>query len=68
VFADAGEAWTRGFRAGALKTSAGGELSADIVAGYFAPLTLTLGAAWGHDRSGAFADRATMYFRVGKAF
>jgi hypothetical protein len=68
VFADAGEAWTRGFRAGALKTSAGGELSADIVAGYFAPLTLTLGAAWGHDRSGVFADRATVYFRVGKAF
>jgi hypothetical protein len=68
VFADAGEAWTLAFRAGALKTSTGGELSADIVAGYFAPLTVTFGAAWGHDRSGAFGDRATAYFRVGKAF
>ncbi len=68
VFADAGEAWTRTFGADRLKTSLGGEVSANIVAGYFAQLTLAAGAAWGHDRSGAFADRATAYFRVGKAF
>jgi hypothetical protein len=68
LFADAGEAWTRTFRSDLLKTSVGGEVSADIVAGYFAPLTLAAGAAWGHDRAGAFADRATAYFRVGKAF
>jgi hypothetical protein len=68
LFADAGEAWTRTFGADRLETSLGGELSANIVAGYFAPLTLVAGVAWGHDRSGAFGDRSTAYFRVGKAF
>lgn len=68
VFADAGHAWTRAFHADAIKSSAGAQLSADIVAGYFAPFTASVGAAWGHDGSGGVADRVTVYFRVGKAF
>lgn len=68
VFADAGHAWTRSFLADAIKVSAGGELSADVVAGYFMPFTATIGAAWGHDGSGLVRDRATVYFRVGRAF
>ncbi len=68
VFADAGQAWTRAFRADAIKTSAGAELSTDLVAGYALPFTATAGAAWGHDGSGTLADRVTFYFRVGKAF
>jgi hypothetical protein len=68
VFGDAGHAWTRTFRADAIKTSFGAELSANIVAGYFFPLTATLGAAWGHDGSGTVADRTTIYFRIGRAF
>jgi outer membrane protein assembly factor BamA len=68
VFADAGHAWTRTFRSSAIKTSAGAQLSADLIAGYFAPFTVTIGAAFGHDRSGLARDRATAYFRVGKGF
>jgi hypothetical protein len=68
VFADAGHAWTRAFRANALKVSGGAELSADVVAGYFIPFTATVGAAWGHDGSGLVRDRATAYVRFGKAF
>jgi len=68
VFADAGQTWTRGFQRSAIKSSAGAQVSADIVAGFFAPFTATVGAAWGHDGSGTFADRVTAYFRVGKGF
>ena len=68
LFADAGEAWTQSFQRRAIKSSAGAQLSADVVAGFFAPLTLNVGAAWGHDGSGGVADRVTAYFRVGKAF
>ena len=68
VFADAGHVWTRTFNVRDLKTSAGAELSFDIVAGYFLPLTASVGAAWGHDGSHAVADRATVYFRLGRAF
>jgi len=68
VFVDAGHAWTRGFQRGAIKSSAGAQLSANVVAGFFAPFTATLGAAWGHDGSGLLSDRVTAYFRVGKAF
>jgi hypothetical protein len=68
VFADAGHAWTRSFHADAMKVSAGAELSADVVAGYFIPFSATVGAAWGHDGSGLVKDGATVYFRVGRAF
>ncbi len=68
VFADAGHAWPNTFHAGAIKSSAGAQLSADLIAGYVTPLTATVGAAWGHDGSGRVADGVTLYFRVGKAF
>lgn len=68
VFGDAGHAWTRAFHADAIKTSIGAELSANIVLGYFFPVTATVGAARGHDGSGTVADRTTLYLRVGRAF
>jgi hypothetical protein len=68
AFADAGHAWTQTFRARDIKTSIGGELSTDLVAGYFFPFTATAGAAWGHDGSGAVKDGATFYLRIGHAF
>jgi len=68
VFGDAGHAWTRAFDAKAIKTSIGAELSANIVFGYFFPVTATVGAARGHDGSGTAADRTTFYVRVGRAF
>ncbi len=68
AYADAGHAWTRTFRAADVKTSAGGELSVDLVAGYSLPLTATVGAAWGHDGSGLVRSGATVYFRIGHAF
>src|SRR5206468_35996 len=51
VFADAGHAWTRSFRARDVKTSVGAELSLDFVGAYSLPFTASLGAAWGHDGS-----------------
>ena len=68
VFADAGDAWTRTFERRAIKSSAGAEISANLVAGFFAPFTATVGAAWGHDGSAPSADRVTVYARVGRAF
>jgi hypothetical protein len=68
VFGDAGETWTTAFSIRSIKTSAGVEASCDIVAGYFARLTIALGAAVGHDRSGTVRDSAVGYFRIGKAF
>jgi len=68
VFADAGETWTTAFRTDAVKTSAGIEASCDVVAAYLVRLTIALGAAIGHDRSGAVPDRSLLYFRIGKAF
>jgi WD40-like Beta Propeller Repeat len=68
VFADAGHAWTRTFASRDLKTSVGAELSLNLVAGYFLPLTATVGAAWGHDGSHTVEDQTTLYFRVGRAF
>ena len=50
------------------RRSLGGELSADIVAGYSLPLTATVGAAWGHDGSGAPPTARRVYVRVGRAF
>jgi hypothetical protein len=68
IFADAGNAWTGVFDRHAIKSSAGAQLSADLVAGFFAPFTLSAGAAWGHDGSHRVDDGVTAYFRVGKAF
>src|SRR3954447_14671238 len=68
AFVDAGETWTRTFRSDAIKTSAGGELSADVVLGYVTRVTITAGAAFGHDASALASDRATAYVRIGRAF
>jgi Tol biopolymer transport system component len=68
AFADVGHAWTRTFDARAIKYSTGAELSANVVAGYSIPFTAAVGAAWGHDGSGTVRDRATIYFRAGRAF
>jgi Tol biopolymer transport system component len=68
IFADAGHAWTGAFDRSAIKSSAGAQLSADLVAGFFAPFTVSGGAAWGHDGSHRAADGVTVYFRVGKSF
>ena len=68
VFADVGHTWTRTFRADAVKTSVGGELSANVVAGYVFPFIVTAGAAWGHDGSGIVRDGATAFVRLGYAF
>lgn len=67
VFTDLGHAWTDGFRARDLKTSAGAELSLNIVAGYSFPFTTSIGAAWGRDGAES-TSRATVYARIGKAF
>jgi len=68
VFLDAGHAWTRQFALADVKTAAGAELSFDLVAGFFLPITATVGAGWGHDGSHTVEDRATVYFRVGRSF
>jgi outer membrane protein assembly factor BamA len=67
-FVDAGYAWTNTFDADSIKTSVGGEISADIVLGYYVPVTFTAGAAWGHDGAGSSRGGATFYARVGHAF
>jgi hypothetical protein len=68
TFADAGHAWTRTFRAAAIKTSIGAELSADVIAGYYFPFTMAAGAAWGRDGSGAVRGGRMIYARVGRSF
>jgi hypothetical protein len=68
VFVDAGNVWTRAVPQSTLKTSAGVQLSANLVAGFFAPFTATVGAAWGHDGGHLFGDQLTAYFRIGKGF
>jgi hypothetical protein len=68
AFADLGQVWTDQFKTDATKVSVGGEFSTDLVFGFFFPLTTTVGAAWGHDGSGAAPNRTTVYFRVGRAF
>ena len=68
IVADAGQAWTNTFRAGAIKTSIGAELSTSVVAGFVYPVTLSVGTAWGHDGAGVVGNRQTVYIRIGKAF
>lgn len=67
LFADAGDAWDRRFNWRDLKTSYGGELAIDLVAGYFAPLTMAGGAAQGRAGAGG-ATQARYYVRIGRAF
>jgi len=68
AFADVGNVWTRRFSTSDIKTSVGGELSLDLIAGYFLPFTVTIGAARGHDGSGLLLDATTIYARVGRSF
>lgn len=68
VFSDTGHAWNRTFRARDLKTSLGGELSFDIVAGYNPRLTVAVGAARGRDGSRTVPDGTSFYARFGAAF
>jgi len=68
VFADVAHAWTNAFSSGDVKTSFGGEISTDIVAGYALPFTFTAGVARGHDGAGLVADATTAYVRIGRAF
>jgi len=67
VFADAGHAWTDDFDIRRAKISAGGELAANIVAGYSFPFTIAFGAAWGRDGAHV-VDGGALYLRVGRAF
>jgi hypothetical protein len=67
MFADAGETWTDRFSAANAKTSAGGELSLNLVAGYSFSFTAAVGAAWGYDAAD-HSNRSTVYARVGRAF
>jgi hypothetical protein len=67
AFADVGHAWSDDFDADHVKASLGGELSADIVAGYSLRFSITAGAAWGYDAERR-TDHATVYVRVGRAF
>jgi hypothetical protein len=68
VFADVGHAWTHTFEARDLKTSLGGELSLDVLAGYSFPLKAVFGGAWGRDGSGLVRGGPTFYVRLGRAF
>jgi hypothetical protein len=68
LFADVGHAWTTQFRRADVKLALGAELSANVVAGYSLPLTLTVGAGWRHDGAGRIADGVATYVRIGRAF
>ena len=67
LFADAGEAWDRTFRAGAIRTSVGGELAVDLVLGHTLPLTVASGIAWTRDPV-AGTRGAAVFGRLGHAF
>ena len=68
VFTDLAHVWTTSFSNRNLKSSVGAELSADIVFGFFLPVTATAGVARGHDGSGRLSDQTTWYARLGYAF
>lgn len=68
VTADAGHAWTRRFDSRAIKTSIGAELSANLVLGYYLPVTVAAGAAYGRDGGGTIGSGLSAYTRVGYAF
>jgi hypothetical protein len=68
AFTDVGHVWTTSFHANDVKSSFGVELSVDAVAGYYLPVTATVGLARGHDGSGTVPDHTTLYVRLGHAF
>jgi hypothetical protein len=68
-FYDTGAAWTElAPSISSWARSWGAEASADAVAGFQLPLTLTAGIGWGHDGSGGVPDTRTFYVRLGHGF
>jgi hypothetical protein len=67
VFVDAGQAWDAGFSLRDVKSSVGVEASADVVAGFVIPLTLTVGTAWTRDPTSNRSGVAG-YVRIGPSF
>jgi hypothetical protein len=67
AFMDAAHAWDHSFRAADVKSSIGGELSADVVVVHSLPLTIASGAAWTRDPATA-RSRAGFFVRIGHAF
>jgi hypothetical protein len=67
AFFDAANAWDDAFRAADVRTSLGGELSANIVVVHYLPLTITGGGSWTRDPVAA-RSRAAIFGRVGYAF
>jgi hypothetical protein len=67
AFVDVGHAWDDAFRLADVKSSLGGELSADLVVLHFVPLTVTGGAAWTRDGA-TDRRRGAVFARVGYAF
>lgn len=67
AFVDAGAAWNERLTDRRRRTSAGLELSADVVLGYFLPVTFASGVAWRHDPTGIVHGPA-FFARVGRAF
>jgi hypothetical protein len=66
AFVDTGQVWNGDRALGGWKSSWGGELSVDLIAGYSLPITTTVGVAWGAD--GDARRGASLYARVGRAF
>ena len=64
VFFDAANAWSEEFRAGDVKTAAGGSIALDSAIGYALPLTAEVTLAHGFDEQGD----TKVYFRFGLAF
>ena len=67
AFVDAAHAWDRTFRAADIKSSIGGELSADVVLIHALRLTIASGAAWTRDPASP-RSRAAFFVRIGRAF
>jgi hypothetical protein len=67
AFVDAANAWDATFRTADIKSSIGGELSADVVLVHYLPLTIVGGAAWTRDPS-VERSRAALFGRIGYAF
>jgi Tol biopolymer transport system component len=67
VFVDAAHAWREQLRIEDFRTSAGAEISADVVLGHYLPLTLTGGVAIRHDPAGR-REGGAIFGRVGYGF
>ena len=67
AFVDVGHAWDGGFHVADVKSSVGGELSADVVVLHFVPVTVAGGAAWTHDAASG-RQRGALFARLGYAF